>query len=159
GALEIYSGNYSFFEKERIVRKEQQMNAFKNQQKQLKHTQEFIERFRYKATKARQVQSRIKALEKVEMIEIEDDEEGIRFHFPQPQPSGKTVMELKNVTKYYGSKKVFDGLNYILERGDRIAVVGVNGAGKSTFSRILAGVEPMSGGSRTLGYNVILAYF
>ena len=159
GKMEMYSGNYSFFERERLVRKEQQVNAFKNQQKQLKHTQEFIERFRYKATKARQVQSRIKALEKVDMIEIENDEEGIHFHFPQPQQSGKMVMELKNVSKSYGSKKVFEGLNYILERGDRIAVVGVNGAGKSTFSRIVAGVEPMTAGTRTVGYNVIPAYF
>ncbi len=159
GKMEMYSGNYSFFERERLVRKEQQVNAFKNQQKQLKHTQEFIERFRYKATKARQVQSRIKALEKVDMIEIENDEEEIHFHFPQPQQSGKTVMELKNVAKSYGSKKVFEGLNYILERGDRIAVVGVNGAGKSTFSRIVAGVEPMTAGTRTVGYNVIPAYF
>jgi len=157
--LETYSGNYSFFVKEKAIRKEQQVNAFKNQQKQLKHTQEFIERFRYKATKARQVQSRIKALEKIDRIEIEDEEEEIHFHFPQPQPSGVKVMELKGISKSYGSNTVFKDLSYIIERGDRIAVVGVNGAGKSTFSRILAGAEPISGGERIIGYNVILSYF
>jgi ATP-binding cassette subfamily F protein 3 len=159
GNMEVYAGNYSFFERERVIRKEQQVNAFKNQQKQLKHTQEFIERFRYKATKARQVQSRIKQLEKVDMIEIEDDEEEIHFHFPRPQQSGIMVMELAGISKSYGAHTVFQRLDYTIERGDRIAVVGVNGAGKSTFSRILAGVEPLSGGTRTVGYNVILSYF
>ncbi len=159
GKVESYTGNYSFYEKERSVRKEQLVNAQKNQAKQLKGTQEFIERFRYKATKARQVQSRIKALEKIEIIEIEDEEEEIHFHFPQPPPSGAKVMELKNISKSYGEKRVFEHLNYTIERGDRIAVLGVNGAGKSTFSRIVAGVEPASGGERLLGHNVILSYF
>lgn len=157
--LEIYAGNYSFFVREKAIRKEQQANAFKNQQKQLKHTQEFIDRFRYKATKARQVQSRIKALEKIEMIEIEDEEEEIHFHFPQPQPSGVKVMELKSIAKRYGTNVVFQNLSYTIERGDRIAVVGVNGAGKSTFSRILAGAEPIDSGERVMGYNAILSYF
>ncbi len=159
GKLTIYAGNYSYYEKEKVIRKEQQVNAFKNQQKQLKQTQEFVDRFRYKASKARQVQSRIKQMEKIEIVEIEDDEKGIRFHFPQPQPSGVWVMELKNLRKSYGDHVVFDGLEYMVERGDRIAVVGVNGAGKSTFSRILAGVEPINSGERKLGYNVILSYF
>jgi ATP-binding cassette subfamily F protein 3 len=159
GRMETYSGNYSFYEKEKVVRKELQMNAFKNQQKQLEQTERFIERFRYKATKARQVQSRIKQLEKVERIEIEDEEEEIHFHFPQPQPSGVKVMELKNIVKRYGDKTVFNGLSYTIERGDRIAIVGVNGAGKSTFSRIVAGVEPPTSGERIPGYNVILSYF
>jgi len=159
GNMEVYAGNYSYFERERLIRKEQQLNAFKNQQKSLRQTQEFIDRFRYKATKARQVQSRIKQLEKVEMIEIEDDEEEIHFHFPRPQPSGIKVMELAGIAKRYGSHTVFERLSYTIERGDRIAVVGVNGAGKSTFSRILAGVEPIDGGTRTVGYNVVLSYF
>src|ERR1051326_1374771 len=159
GNLEIYSGNYSFFERERVVRKELQMNAYRNQQKQLEQTQKFIDRFRYKATKARQVQSRIKQMEKVEMIEIEDDEEEIRFRFPQPVPSGVMVMELKNISKSYGSHTVLSGLNYAIERGDRIAVVGPNGAGKSTFSRILAGVESIDRGAPVIGYNVIHSYF
>ena len=159
GKMEEYAGNYSFYEKERVIRKELVMNAYKNQQQQLKQTQQFVDRFRYKATKARQVQSRIKQMEKLDLIEIEDEEQEIHFHFPQPQPSGRVVMELKNLQKSYGTHKVFDGLNYIIERGDRIAVVGVNGAGKSTFSRIVAGVEPFNGGERVPGYNTIVSYF
>ncbi|MGA2623089.1 MAG: ribosomal protection-like ABC-F family protein [Bacteroidota bacterium] len=159
GRLEIYSGNYSFYEQERLVRKEQQVNAYKNQQRQLEQTQRFIERFRYKATKARQVQSRIKQLEKIDLIEIENDEEEIRFKFPPPPQSGAIVMELKNIRKHYAAVRVFDNLNCIIERGDRIAVVGVNGAGKSTFSRLLAGVEPFESGERLPGYNVVLSYF
>ena len=159
GKMEVYAGNYSFYVKERAVRKELALNAFKNQQQQLKQTREFIDRFRYKATKARQVQSRIKQMEKTELIEIEDDEEGIHFNFPAPQPSGRTVMELKGLAKTYGEHTVFEGLNYDIERGDKIAIVGVNGAGKSTLVRILAGVEPISGGERIPGYNVVLSYF
>lgn len=159
GKMEEYAGNYSFYEKEKVIRKELVMNAYKNQQQQLKQTQQFVDRFRYKATKARQVQSRIKQMEKMDLIEIEDEEEEIHFHFPQPQPSGRVVMELKGIQKSYGTHNVFNGLNYIIERGDRIAVVGVNGAGKSTFSRIVAGVEPFNGGERLPGYNAITSYF
>ncbi len=159
GKMEEYAGNYSFYEKEKVVRKELVMNAYKNQQQQLKQTQQFVDRFRYKATKARQVQSRIKQMEKMDLIEIEDEEQEIHFHFPQPQPSGRVVMELKNIQKSYGAHKVFSGLTYTIERGDRIAVVGVNGAGKSTFSRIVAGVEPFNGGERLPGYNAIVSYF
>ena len=159
GHLDEYSGNYSFYEKERLVRKELLQNAQKNQQQQLKQTQEFIDRFRYKATKARQVQSRIKQMEKIDMIEIDDEEEEIHFRFPSPDPSGRVVLELKHLDKSYGENHVFTGLNYKIERGDKIAVVGVNGAGKSTFSRIVAGVEPFDAGERREGHNVTLAYF
>ncbi|MBI5021994.1 MAG: ATP-binding cassette domain-containing protein [Ignavibacteriales bacterium] len=159
GKFEIYSGNYSFYETEKIIRKEQQVNAFKNQQRQLAQTERFIERFRYKATKARQVQSRVKQLDKIERIEIENDEEEIRFHFPAPQQSGVVVISLKNICKSYGELKVFEGLNFTIERGDKIAVVGVNGSGKSTFVRILSGSEPFQAGERKLGHNVILSYF
>ena len=159
GNIEEYSGNYSFYEKEREVRKSLLINAYKNQQDRIKQTQEFIDRFRYKATKARQVQSRIKQLEKMERIEIEQDEEEIRFRFPQPQSSGRVVMELRDLAKRYGTNRVFYGLKYKIERGDRIAVVGPNGAGKSTLVRILAGVEPFDGGDRVAGHNVTLSYF
>ena len=159
GRLDEYAGNYAFYEKEKEVRRQQQLNAHKSQQQQIKQTQKFVERFRYKATKARQVQSRIKQLEKMELIEIEDDEDKIHFHFPKPRPSGHVVMEIRNICKSYGEKHIFKGLNYTVERGDRIAVVGVNGAGKSTFVRLLAGVEPVDSGEITAGYNVIPSYF
>jgi len=159
GNLEEYAGNYSFYEKEKEVRKALLLNAYKNQQDRIKQTQEFIDRFRYKATKARQVQSRVKQLEKMDLIEVESEEEQIHFRFPQPQPSGRVVMELMNLSKSYGTKKVFKGLEYKIERGDRIAIVGPNGAGKSTLSRILAGVEPFDAGERVVGYNVVLSYF
>ena len=159
GALEQYAGNYSFYEKEHVLRRELLIQAQKNQQQKLKETQQFIDRFRYKATKARQVQSRIKQLEKMELIEIEPGESGIRFEFPPPPPSGRVVMELRRLKKSYGSLRVFDELDYKIERGDHIAVVGANGAGKSTLSRILAGVEPFDDGERILGHQVTLSYF
>jgi ATP-binding cassette subfamily F protein 3 len=159
GDLHEYSGNYSFYEREREVRKVLLLNAQKNQQQQLKQTEQFIERFRYKATKARQVQSRIKQLEKVERIEVEQEEEEIHFRFPQPESSGRVVLDLQNIAKRYGDKRVFSNLSYKIERGDKIAVVGVNGAGKSTFSRIAAGTEPIDGGERLVGHNVSASYF
>ncbi len=159
GRLSVYAGNYSFYETERELRREQAANTLKNQQKKVEQTQQFIERFRYKATKARQVQSRIKMLEKIDLVEVEDEEEEIAFHFPKPVPSGAVVMELKQIVKRYGPLTVFDGFSCQIERGERIAVVGPNGAGKSTFSRILAGIEPFDAGSRVEGYNAILSYF
>jgi ATP-binding cassette subfamily F protein 3 len=157
--LEQYSGNYSFYETESVKRRELQIQAMKNQQQRLKDTQEFIERFRYKATKARQVQSRVKQLEKVELIEVEPEESGIRFEFPKPPPSGRVVIELKDLGKNYGPIEVFESLDFKIERGDRIAIVGLNGAGKSTLTRIVAGVEPFDTGQRLLGHHVTLSYF
>lgn len=159
GTLEEYAGNYSFYEREREVRKELLENAFKNQQDKIRHTQAFIDRFRYKASKARQVQSRMKQLEKMELVQVDSDEEQIRFRFPRPAPSGRVVLELTNLSKSYGDHKVFRNLDCRIERGDRIAVVGPNGAGKSTLSRILAGVEPFDSGERIPGHNVSLSYF
>jgi len=159
GKFEVYAGNYSFYETERIVRRELLQSQLKNQQQHIKQTQEFIDRFRYKATKARQVQSRIKQLEKIDIVEIENEEEEIHFHFPVTQKSGRIVLECKRIVKKYGSLEVFKNLNYTVERGDRIAVVGVNGAGKSTLCRILAGIESFDSGERIIGTNVTLSYF
>jgi ATP-binding cassette subfamily F protein 3 len=159
GHLTEYAGNFSFYIEEKEVRKEQQLAAYKNQQQQIKQTERFIERFRYKATKARQVQSRIKQLEKLDLIEIEDEEGGIHFSFPPAPASGRLMMELRGIRKSYGALKVFEGLDFDIDRGDRIAFVGVNGAGKSTLSRIIAGVEPFDGGERREGHNVVISYF
>ncbi len=159
GRIEVYSGNYSFYETESALRRELQVNAARNQQRQIEHAQKFIDRFRYKATKARQVQSRIKMLEKMEIVEVDGNDEDIHFRFPPPPASGAVVMELRNVTKRYGTHTIFTGLSSSIDRGDRIAIVGVNGAGKSTFSRILAGIEPFESGERIPGHNVVLSYF
>jgi ATP-binding cassette subfamily F protein 3 len=159
GKLTEYAGNFSFYLREKEQRKEQTLAAYKNQQQQIKQTERFIERFRYKATKARQVQSRIKMLEKMDVVELEDEEGGIRFTFPPAPPSGRSVMELKGISKSYGSTRVFEGLDFDIERGDRIAFVGVNGAGKSTLSRIIAGVEPFDRGERKVGHNVVVSYY
>lgn len=159
GRLDVYSGNYSFFEKESLVRRDLLEKAKANQQRKIEKTQRFIERFRYKNTKAKQVQSRIKALEKVERIELEDTEDKISFSFLPPPLSGQKVLEVEGLHKSYGDLKVLSGIDFSLERGDRIAVVGVNGAGKSTLVRIIAGDEPYQSGSISHGHNVVPAYF
>ena len=159
GQLDDYAGNYSFYEKKYAEQKELLKKQYENQQKEIKETQEFIDRFRYKATKAKQVQSRIKQLEKMESIEIEDEQSEISFRFPSPERAGQVVLSLSNVVKKYGDNTVFDGIDYEVERGDKIAVVGPNGAGKSTLIRILAGIEPITDGKREVGYNVTPGYF
>lgn len=158
--LETYSGNYSFFETESVARREQQERAYLQQQKEIAKTERFIERFKAKATKAAQAQSRIKMLDKIERLEA-PEEEGptIEFRFPPAPRSGRTSIELKNLHKSYGPLELFKGVNLEIERGERIAIVGPNGAGKSTLSRILAGAEPFQSGERILGHNVVLSYF
>ena len=159
GNLEEYAGNYSFYEKKAADEMELLKKQYENQKKEIKQTEEFIDRFRYKATKAKQVQSRIKQLEKVERIEIDDQQSEISFRFPAPQRAGQIVLSLQNLVKKYDDNVVFDGIDYQVERGDKIAVVGPNGAGKSTMIRILAGIEPMTSGKREVGYNVTPGYF
>jgi ATP-binding cassette subfamily F protein 3 len=157
--VNFYSGNFSRYEELKTERRAQIEAAYKNQQDKIKHLEGFIDRFRYKATKARQVQSRIKELDRIERIELPAEEHAIHFHFPQPKPSGRVVAEFHNVAKSYGAKLVFQDVNFAVERGDRVALVGVNGAGKSTLIKILAGIEPLTAGEYTLGYNAAPDYF
>src|SRR5436309_6067530 len=155
----FYTGGYSKYEELKAERLAQLQAAYKNQSDRIEQLEAFINRFRAQATKAKQVQSRIKELEKIERIEIPPDEKSIHFRFPQPKPSGRIVAEFKKVSKSYGPKHVFSNASFVIERGDRISLVGVNGAGKSTMIKILAGTEPVSAGEYTLGHNAQPDYF
>ncbi len=157
--LHFYTGGYTRYEELRQERRAQLQAAFDNQQDRVRQLEAFINRFRYQATKAKQVQSRIKELEKIERIEIPPEEKTIHFSFPQPKPSGRIVAEFKDVSKSYGDHEVFAGASFYIERGDRLALVGVNGAGKSTLIKILAGAEPVTTGTYTLGHNAQPDYF
>ena len=157
--LHQYTGGYSRFEMLKTERRAQLQAAHANQQDKIQQLEAFINRFRYQATKAKQVQSRIKELEKIERIEIPPDEKTIHFSFPQPKPSGRVVAEFKKVAKSYGDHLVFSDADFLIERGDRVALVGVNGAGKSTLIKILAGAEPVTAGEYTLGHNAQPDYF
>ena len=157
--LHFYSGGYESYLKQKEERRRQLLAAWRNQQERIQHLEAFINRFRYKATKAKQVQSRIKELEKIERIEIPPEEETIHFSFPQPKPSGRIVAEFAGVSKAYGSRVVLRDVSFLIERGERIALVGVNGAGKSTLIRMLAGAEPLTSGQYRLGHNVQPEYF
>jgi ATP-binding cassette subfamily F protein 3 len=157
--VHFYSGNYDSYLRQKDERRTQLEAAYRNQRERIEQLEAFINRFRYQATKAKQVQSRIKELEKIERIEIPPQESTIHFTFPQPKPSGRIVAEFKDVSKSYGAKHVFSGATFIIERGDRIALVGINGAGKSTMIKLLSGSEPLSAGSYTLGHNVLPDYF
>ncbi len=160
GMLTEYTGDYADFVEQRAARMAQIEAAAKGQARKIAHTQAFIDRFRYKASKARQVQSRIKALDRVERIEIPAARsKSVKFRFPQPPRSGRTVITLRDIVKSYGSTQVYDGLDLQLERGQKVALIGPNGAGKSTLLKILAGALPFEGGSRELGLNVRVAYF
>jgi ATP-binding cassette subfamily F protein 3 len=157
--LVTYEGNYSFYLKEKEMRQEIQQNAYENQQQKIRQTERFIERFKAKATKARQVQSRVKALEKLDLIEeVVDDTAAVNFRFKFSQQPGRYIVTLKDVSKSYGSLDILKHTSISIERGDKIALIGANGKGKSTLLRILAGEEPVTG-ERTIGYNVIKAFF
>jgi len=158
-AAHFYTGNYTKFEKLRDERLAQVRAAYRNQRDRIEQVEAFINRFRYQATKAKQVQSRVKELEKMERIEIPPEEKTIHFRFPQPPASGRVAVELDRVAKSYGDNHVFDDVSLRIERGDRIALVGANGAGKSTLIRILAGIEPLTSGTRKVGYRVGIDYF
>jgi ATP-binding cassette subfamily F protein 3 len=157
--VHFYTGNYEKYLNAKAEKKSQLEAAYRNQRERIEQLEAFINRFRAQATKAKQVQSRIKELDKIERIEIPPEEGTIHFSFPQPKPSGRVVAEFKDVSKSYGSKLVFSDANFVVERGDRIALVGVNGAGKSTLIKLLSGAEPLSTGTYTLGHNALADYF
>lgn len=160
GRAHRYVGNYDSYLVEKVAREEQQLAAFKNQQREIEQLKRFIDRFRAKASKASQAQSKLKQLERMELIEAPDGEEKtIRFRFPQPPRSGQMVVRLEGVDFSYPSQPVYRGLDFEAERGDRTVLVGPNGAGKSTLLKLLAGELDPQAGERRLGHNVKAGYF
>lgn len=157
--IQEYRGNYSKFKELRAERDAQLQASATRQQKEVARVQKFVDRFRYQANKASQVQSRIKQLEKVKMIEVQRDPKRVKFRFPTPDASGRQVLDLVGIGKRYGEKVVYESLHFSLERGQRIALVGENGAGKSTLLKMLAGALPPDSGTRTVGHGVTLHYF
>jgi ATP-binding cassette, subfamily F, member 3 len=160
GKLLHYQGDYEAYLEQRAARREQQLAAFKNQQREIAKLQTFIDRFGAKNTKAAQAQSKRKQIERMEKIEAPEPETAsVHFRFPQPARSGARVLELKNIEHAYGELLVYRNLNLTIERGQKTVLVGANGAGKSTLLKLLAGVLPLQKGERTLGYNVELGYY
>jgi len=157
--LTIYQGNFSYYLKEKVKRQELLQKQAKNQQTKIAKTEAFIERFRYKNTKAAQVQSRIKMLEKMQITKIDKTAKKAAIYFAKCPRSGDKVVSVENLAKKYEEIPVFSGLNFILHRGERIALVGVNGAGKSTLSRLISKRESPTAGKVHLGHNVNLAFF
>lgn len=157
--ISYYSGNYDSYIKFKEERDAQLIAGFKNQQKKIKQTERFIERFRYKNTKAKQVQSRIKQLEKIELIELPDSENEIELRFPAPPRSGVVPVDLKGISKSFGTNNVLNNLDLQIERGDKIAFVGPNGAGKTTLSKIIAEKLNPDNGEIIFGHNTFISYY
>ena len=157
--LTDYTGNYTSYLREREARMERLRQQKREQDEEVARMEAFINRFRYQATKASQVQSRIKMLDKIVPIEIPPERKRVHFAFPPCAKSGRTVFDLRHVSKAYGTHRVFDGASLHIERGDRIALIGPNGAGKSTMMRMLSGVEAPDSGTRTEGHQVVMQYF
>ena len=157
--LDTYPGTYSAYLTEREARVARLRAEKQQQDEDIARIQLFIDRFRYKASKAKQVQSRVKMLEKITPIEVPPERKKVHFTFPASARSGRTVMELRDAAKAYGDVRVFSGVNLHVERGDHLALVGPNGAGKSTLMRMLSGAEAPDSGERTLGYRVHTQYF
>jgi ATP-binding cassette subfamily F protein 3 len=159
GHIDDYSGNYSYFEEKHAERMRHRRQAYENQQREIKQIQDFIDKFRYNASKAKQVQSRVKKLDRMDEIDLPAQDEEISFQFPEPERSGAINMRLEGIQKSYGDIEVFENLSYTIDRGNKMAIVGPNGAGKSTLVRILAGQEPIDGGRCEEGHNVTTSYF
>ncbi len=159
GRATLYHTNYTRFELEREERVRLAREAYERQREEIERIEAFISRFRYQASKAALVQSRVKFLEKLERLEPPEGRRRIHFRFPQPARSGRTVLRLEGASKRYGDIEVYRGVDFALERGLKAALVGPNGAGKSTLLRMLAGVEPLTAGTRAVGHNVTLDYF
>ena len=159
GEITTYSGNYDFYERERAIRETNREAAYARQQAMLAKEQRFIERFSAHAAKAAQVQSRVKALEKIEKIELPKKRQIVKFDFRTPARSGEQVAVLEGVTKKYGRRVVHDGLTLTIRRGERWCVMGKNGAGKSTLLKMVAGVLPPDAGAVTLGASLEMGYF
>ncbi|MEL7668254.1 MAG: ABC-F family ATP-binding cassette domain-containing protein, partial [Actinomycetota bacterium] len=157
--ITTYQGTYSSYQEQKAANRERLIAAKKQQDREIEHQERFIERFRYKDTKAKAVQSRVKALAKIERIEIPEERKNVRFSFPQPERTGDEVIALEGVSKAYGDNVVYRDLTVRLYRGDKVALVGPNGAGKSTLLRMLAGELAPDSGSRRLGHKVSVAYF
>lgn len=157
--LNLYSGNYSFYLQEKELRSEIQKNAYENQQQKIKQTEKFIERFRSKATKAKQVQSRVKSLERMDVVDdVINENAQVNFRFDFKQKSGRFVVNLEDVSKSYGKKEILKNTSASVERGEKVALIGANGKGKSTLLRIIAGTEKVQGESK-LGFNVNMAFY
>jgi ATP-binding cassette, subfamily F, member 3 len=157
--IELFSGNYDYFEKTCAEREAQRAAQAANIATRRGEMERFVEKFRYKASKAKQAQSRIKMLERMERIELSEHEPFIHFDFPEAKPSGRTAFEIKDGGKSYGEKHVFSGCDLRIERGERVAFLGRNGEGKTTLGKILAGVENLTEGENVLTHNVALGYY
>jgi len=155
----VFNGNYNAYLKYKDERDEQSIHKHELQQKKIKETKRFIERFRYKNTKAKQVQSRIKQLEKLDTIELPQNESDIKVNFPEPPKSGKVNLELISIGKSYGNNEIFSGIDLVVNRGEKIAFVGPNGAGKTTLAKIISGKLDYNNGERVLGHNTIISYY
>ncbi len=159
GEIIVYSGNYDFYERERNIRETNQQAAFARQQAMLAKEQRFIDRFRTHAAKAAQVQSRIKALDKIEKIELPKKRQVVKFEFRAPPRSGDQVVVLERLKKSYGSRVIYDGFSMIIRRGERWAVMGRNGAGKTTLLKMIAGALNPDSGTVELGASLRMGYF
>ncbi len=160
GFVNEFSGNYSYYLEESVARREQLQRAYENQQRDIAKAEQFVNRFRAKARRASQAQSRLKQLEKMDRIELAPaPDKTINLRFPQPERSGQVVIELLGAKRAYGEHVVFQDFDFRIERGEKIAVVGANGAGKSTFSRIASGADPLTAGTRKVGHKVGVSHF